>query len=346
MPPSTPFIVNIALFALGVYVIIRGSDLFLDSAVWMAKASGISQIVIGATIVSVCTTLPEVVSSCTATLKGAPDMALGNAVGSVICNTGFILALVLLFVDAPVNRRLFLFRGLFLLLVLCGGWILAFPPPRFQHMTHQFPDAAFRLGRGSGLILLFALVVYLAMNYYECVRNPGGAVLPTIDPDTKADDLPTAAAWRRRLGLFLLGGLLVSVGAFLLVEFGQRLARNFGVSDAVISLVLVAFGTSLPELFTAISAVRKNAEQITVGNILGANVLNMALVTGTAATLRPLTISDTMLVRVDMPVAIALCAFVFADGMTMGRLGRKTGIVLLLFYGFYLFSMIALRRIG
>jgi cation:H+ antiporter len=345
MPP-TPFAVNIALFAVGLYVIIKGSDLFLDNAIWMARASGISQIVIGATIVSVCTTLPEMVSSCTASLKGASDMALGNAIGSVICNTGFILAIVLLFVDASVRRHLFAFRGVFLLGVLVLAWLLAMPSPLLQSLTDLPPDARFGLSRANGLVLLVALLVYLALNYLECRHEPAGAPTPTVDPETEAVDAPTRVAWLRRTSLFGVGGVLVGVGAFLLVEFGQRLARDFGVSDAVISLVLVAFGTSLPELFTAISAVRKNAQQISVGNILGANVLNLALVTGAAATLRPLAFQDRLLVLVDMPVAIALCAFVFADGMVFGRLGRKTGIVLLLFYGFYLFSMIALRRIG
>ena len=268
MPP-TPFALNILLFATGLYIIIKGSDLFLDNAIWMARASGVSQIIIGATIVSVCTTMPEVVSSCTAALKGASDMALGNAIGSVICNTGFILAIVLLFVDARVNRPVFVFRGVFLLCVLGLSWFLAFPGPLFGPLLRVAPGAEFGLSRGSGLVLLFALVVYLALNFYECRQVPGAAVpIPTVGTPGPGGDRPARGDWGVRIALFALGGVLVGIGAFLLVESGQRLARDFGVSEAVISLVLVAFGTSLPELFTAISAVRKNAEQISVGNIL------------------------------------------------------------------------------
>ena len=122
--------------------------------------------------------------------------------------------------------------------------------------------------------------------------------------------------------------------------------RNLGVKEAVISLVFVAFGTSLPELFTAISAVRKKASQITIGNIFGANVLNMTMVTGTAAMIRPLTVEDHWLARFDVPVALFVCTAAFCSGVFTGQMSRKTGIILLVLYAGYLVSMVVMGRIG
>jgi cation:H+ antiporter len=135
-------------------------------------------------------------------------------------------------------------------------------------------------------------------------------------------------------------------GAWLLIEFGQRLARNTGVSEAVISLVFVALGTSLPELFTAISAIRKKAENISVGNIFGANVLNMSMVVGGASLISPLRPNDLNLAPVDIPVACLICACAVGLGLKGGRFGRKTGVALLAIYILYLGSMVVGKRLG
>ena len=333
---STPLYLNLPLFLLGLFVIIKGSDLFLDNAVWIARASGVSQIIIGATIVSLCTTLPELVSSSTAAIKGAVDMALGNAVGSIICNTGLIMGSMLLFVTVRAQREIFLVKGVFMVGLIGAAFALILPMPGI--------GGEFRLDRAEGAVLLVFLAVYLVVNYYESLHTIPAAVGESEESD---DALTvTAREWRRRATLFAAGGVLVGFGSYLLVEFGQRLARNLGVTEAVISLVFVAFGTSLPELFTAISAVRKKAEQISVGNIFGANVLNIALVTGTAAVIRPLSIDDRWLVRFDIPVAFCICTVAFGWGLVRGRMGRAAGIVLIVLYAAYLVSMAAMGRIG
>ena len=335
---DTPIYINLPLFVLGLLIIIKGSDLFLDNAIWIAKASGVSQVIIGATIVSLCTTMPELVSSATASIKNAADMALGNAVGSVICNTGLILGGMLLFVTAKIRKELFLIKGTFMLGALLTGFFLIWPRPGAENI--------YRVERASGIVLLIFLVIYLVVNYYESIHT---LAEPAIEAGQEREEEPTEAApgeWTRRGLLFAGGAAAVAIGAYLLVEFGQRLARNLNVSEAVISLVFVALGTSLPELFTAISAVRKKAEQISVGNIFGANVLNIALVVGTSSVIRPIQVQDTWLPRMDIPVATALCGFAFLIGITRGRMGRRTGITLLLLYVAYLLSMIILGRIG
>ena len=330
---NSPIYVNLPIFLLGLVIIVRGSDLFLDNAVWAARASGIPQIIVGATIVSVCTTLPELVSSCTAAIKNAPDMAVGNAVGSVICNTGFIMGGMLLFVVARVNREIFLVKGVFMLGAIGIVFALIIPGRESPGLYH--------IGRAEGVPLLVFLTVYLVVNYYESLHT----VLSQQETDEPPPPKASRQEWGRHLLGFAAGAALVAFGAYLLVEFGQRLARDFGVRESVISLVFVAFGTSLPELFTAISAVRKKAEQISVGNIFGANVMNIGLVTGAAAVIHPLTIDDTYLARIDIPVAFTLCTVAFLSGLLKGRMGRRTGMLLITLYGAYVISMAVMERV-
>ena len=330
---GTPLYLNLILFCLGLYIIVRGSDLFLDNAVWIARASGVSQLVIGATIVSLCTTLPEFVSSVTASVKGAVDMALGNAIGSIICNTGFILGGMLFFVVARAKREIFLVKGIFMVGLV--GVALALVRPSSQ-------DGVARLDRAEGCVLLIFLVIFLVVNYYESLHVEA----PASESDG-GEPLPVSRAeWTQRMLRFAGGGVLVAIGAYLLIEYGQRVASDLGVKEAVVSLVFVAFGTSLPELFTAISAVRKKAEDISVGNIFGANVLNIALVTGSSAVIRPLTLEDQWLVRLDIPVALVFCGFALCMGVARGRMGRKSGALLMIGYVLYLASMIVLKRLG
>jgi len=320
--------INLSLFALGLWIIIRGSDLFLDSAVWIAQAAGISQMIIGATIVSVCTTLPEFVASATASLKGAADMAVGNALGSVICNTGLILGVTLLFVTARILREVFLIKGIFMV----GAVLMTF----FLLISNAGAVGSFGVSSAGGGVLLVLLIVFLVVNYYESLH---GAEAPAVE--VKAPERrPTPADWLHHAAIFLAGAVLLTVGAYLLIEYGQRMARNFGISEAIISLAFIALGTSLPELFTAISAIRKKATNISVGNIFGANVLNMTMVVGSSAVIRPLRVQDPLLVRCDIPVAAALCTVAFGSGLFKGRIGKKTGAILLLGYVLYLVGLV------
>lgn len=325
-------VLNLVFFVLGLAIIIRGSDVFLDNAVWIARSYGISQIVIGATLVSFCTTLPEVVSSVTASLRGSGDMAMGNAVGSVICNTGLILGFMLVMITARIRREVFLVKGVFML----GSMLI---------LLCLVPGAMagdLFVSRTEGVVLLVLLLIFVVVNYYESIHNFD---VREIDAPVSKPVRPSLGELLRHLVFFLIGAVTVTVGAWLLVEFGQRLARNLGVSEAVISLLFVALGTSLPELFTAITAVRKKAEQVSVGNIFGANVLNCALVVGASATIRPLHLNDPYLMSVDIPMALLLGLTAFMFGLIRGRMGRRIGIALLGGYALYLVSMVLLGRL-
>lgn len=328
------FWLNLVLFIAGLVIIVKGSDLFLDAAVWVAKVSGIPQIIIGATIVSLCTTLPELVSSTTAVLKDSPDMALGNAIGSVICNTGFILAVMLFFVRARVVRPVFLTKGVFLLGLLGLALYAGYP----------FGGETSLIERGWGFLFLGIMAVFFIVNYFESIKyNTSSADAELADGEGPVTG--TRAEYVRHLSWFTVGAVMVAAGAWLLVTYGKRLAQDFGVSEAVISLVFVAFGTSLPELFTAITAIRKKAHDISLGNIFGANVMNVGLVTGLCAALKPLGVKDELLPKFDIPFSILICGFVFAIGMIRGKAGRKTAVCLFVFYIGWLAAMFGLGRI-
>ncbi len=330
--------INLALFLIGLVIIIKSSDLFLDKAIWIARVYKISELVIGSTLVSLCTTLPEMVSSITAAAQGSGDMAVGNAVGSVICNTGLILGILLLFTTAAISRELFMLRGVFMLGTLTIGYVAITSPAETLLIT-----------RGEGVIFLVVLSIYLVVNYYESLH---GVVLPlpSSQPAEPATEgcRPDRSARRlaSQLATFLMAALGVVFGAWLLITFGQRLARNIGISEAVVSLVFISLGTSLPELFTAIAAIRKKAQNISVGNIFGANILNMSLVVGASATIVPLQPRDGFLRSIDIPFALAFGIVAFSFGVVRARIGRTTGIMLLLLYLVYLSSMLFTGRIG
>jgi cation:H+ antiporter len=333
-PETTATWLNLLFFVLGLLIIIKGSDAFLDAAVWIARGFGVPQIIIGATVVSMCTTLPELVSSSAAALKGSGDMALGNAIGSIICNTSLILGIVLLLIQVRIKPEVFLVKGIFMFGSILIALLLVLRGPHADGMG---------LERYEGCVLLVLLGIFLVVNYYESIHaSPpeGEAGEEPVDRRDALRGLPMQAL------KFALGAGAVAVGAYLLVEFGQRLARDFGVSEGVISLVFVAFGTSLPELFTAISAVRKKAQNISVGNIFGANVMNVAMVVGASGTIRPLYPKDPLLAPVDIPVALVVCGVAFISGLFKGVVGRRTGVLLLSCYVLYLLSMVLMGRLA
>jgi cation:H+ antiporter len=335
-------VLNAILFVLGLVIIIVGSNLFLDSAIWFARVSGLSQLVIGATVVSVCTTIPEVVSSATASLKGAADMALGNAIGSVLCNTMLILGVVLLFTVAKIRRERFLIKGICLLVALTAAVAVAVPwGGGALAALRGGGNHVFRIGRVEGLLLLLGMVIYLIVNYIEAKHE-------RTDQEEDSPSRPKASGkdWLLNILRFLAGGMMLAGGAYLLIEYGQRIARGFGMSEAVISLVFVAFGTSLPEMFTAIGSLRKGAHDISVGNIMGANVLNIFFVTGLAGALNPLQFADSYLIRLDIPFALVVTILLFGIGLKRRQLGRGMGIALLVGYAGYLASLFFMGRIG
>lgn len=252
---------SLLCIAVGFVLIIKGGDWFVDAAVWVARITHMPEVLIGATIVSLGTTLPEITVSTIAAVNGDYGLAVTNSVGSMFCNVGLILGIGLLFSRLEVDRAQL--RSKALPAVLTTLVILLFSL-----------DGKFDLWETLLLFLLF--IVYLTANIIEAVRRMKSGKVELKASEDGSDEKP----WFMILK-FLLGAAGIALGAKLLVDNVTRLATQYlGVSTSILGVTVVALGTSLPELVTCINSIRKNAVGMSLGNIIGANILNGTLITG------------------------------------------------------------------
>jgi len=272
-----PLILLLCVIVICVAILSKGADWMVDGAVAMATRTGISQIAIGATIVSLGTTMPETFVSVLAAWMGNPGLALGNAVGSIIADTGLIFGLTCLIAATPANRYIlnrtgWVQVGSATLLVLIAVISLAMAP------EHPF------LSRWVGILFLILLVLYIIITMRWARESP-------LPPALKETAQPHAPWSLLKCWIYIVGGLsLVIVGARGLIPCAAETALRLGVPNDVIAATMVALGTSIPELITAIAAIRKGHPEITVGNIVGADVLNCLFVIGASAAVSPLAI--------------------------------------------------------
>lgn len=309
-------IVIVALFIVGLVCIVKGGDWFVDSAAWLAEVTGIPKFIIGATIVSIATTLPEQIVSFMAAAEGKVDMAVGNAVGSVIANTGLILAISLLFIPSTVNKKQFTSKSLLLIAACAALLVFCFS----GHVT---------IWAGLVLLLIFALYIWDNLR-----QGKAEAAAENRAPFDKAE-LP------KRILFFVLGAAGIVIGARLLVDNGSALARILGVPENVIALTFVAIGTSLPELVTAITAIVKKQSSLSVGNIIGANVIDLSLILPGCALISGGALPvNQQTWQLDMPVCLAVTLVAMVPALITGKLRRWQGGVLLAGYAAYLAVML------
>ena len=307
----------VVLFAVGLVLIVKGGDWFVDSASWLAEVTGIPKFIIGATIVSVATTLPEMIVSIMAALDGKVDMAVGNAVGSVVANTGLILALSLICIPGVINRKQFTSK-VFLLLAAAAA-LLVF-------------SLSGQVTLYAGIVLGAIFLLYVADNLRSGKQEAGG---DDRTPFVKAE-LP------KRLLFFAAGAAGIVIGARLLVDNGSELARIMGVPENIIGLTFVAIGTSLPELVTAITSIIKKQGSLSVGNIIGANVIDLALILPICAALSggslPVNAQTYLL---DLPVCLIFTVIAMVPTILSGKFRRWQGFTLMGGYAGYLAIMVS-----
>ena len=296
-------------------MIIKGSNWFVDSAVWIAKILKVPDIIIGATLVSLCTTLPEAMVSTSSALKGNTDMAVGNALGSIACNTGLILAITIIFSRPALHhRKNFQQKGLLLFFLLLFIAVIGF----------LFGE----ISRYAGIILLSILGIYIYTNIRESLRSEE---LPATEP-LKTNRVNVI----QNIILFIIGLLFTVSGANLLVANGEIIASMFGVPDLIVGITMTSLGTSLPELITAFTAIRKKAHNLSIGNVLGANILNIILVIGITSVILPIRIGQSIM-YFHLPFILILVgsgvSFAFTN---KHRFKRRNGILLMLVYAIYL----------
>ncbi|MBS6546734.1 MAG: calcium/sodium antiporter [Butyricicoccus pullicaecorum] len=308
-------LLSAAFFTIGLYLTMRGGDGFVDAAAQLAEESGAPRFVVGATLMSVCTTLPELMVSVLATMRGASALAVGNAVGSAACNTGLILGMSALLAPAAFRMREARSKGgLMIAAAILLGCFLE--------------DGTMQPGEALGLLAV--LFAFLAVNLQSAAGETAESV-PVQHGKGRA------ALWIH----FFLGGMAVVLGARLMVDHGVILARMLGIPESIVGLTLVALGTSLPELMTALAAIRRQESALSVGNIVGANVLDLALVLPacTAAGGGVLSVAPEVFLR-DLPFTVVLMGIAMLPPMFSGRMRRVQGILLLGVYGWYLFCLV------
>ena len=306
-----------AIFLAGIILIVKGGNYFVDAAAWMAEVSGIPKLIIGATIVSIATTLPEMLVSIMAAAQGKVDMSVGNAVGSVTANLGLIMAISLLCMPGLIRRRDYFAKSLLMMgaavIVVSGG-------------------LRGEVGRGLSIILLAIFFLFLFENV-RLTRSSmiygGGGSARRISPKKKAVLLQCLK--------FAAGAAGVVLGADMLVDSGSALARLVGVSERIIGVTIVAVGTSLPELVTTVTAVAKKQPALSVGNILGANILDLTLILPLSAVVsgKPLPIAAAS-AAIDLPACLLVGAIAVVPPIFTARFHRWQGVALLGVYVAYL----------
>ncbi len=308
-------LIPVLLFIVGLLFLIKGGDWFVDGASALARRFHLPELLIGATVVSIGTTLPEVMVSTMSALSGHGEIAYGNAIGSVICNAALIAAITIAVRPGKVDPK-----------------TLKTPVAFFFAAAAIYCAAAYVFGRFTrvmGIIMLAMFVAYMVVNVLQMKNTPAEA------HEDAEEEMPLA----KTLVLLVLGAVLIALGANLLVDNGTLIAQALGVPESVIALTFVALGTSLPELVTAITSLVKGHSDLSLGNVVGANVFNLVLVSGVSVTLAPFTVPQSATLFginsslvLELPVMLAVMLILTVPALCKGKLNRVQGILLLAIY--------------
>lgn len=312
-------VVNVLLFVVGLVMLIKGGDWFVDGASGIARRFRLPELLIGATVVSIGTTLPEVMVSAQGAMAGSGGMAYGNAIGSIICNTSLIAAITIAIKPSKVERRTLVVPVAFFFVAAAFYMSVAYFSGEFT--------------RTVGIVLLIGFVVYICTTLWQMKKNPSTDVADEHDEEEKESSVA------KEVFFLIIGAVLIAIGARLLVDNGTIIAEKLGVPDTVIALTFVALGTSLPELVTAITSLMKGHGALSLGNIIGANLFNFVLVSGVATVISPFPVPTESTIAgmpaslvLDLPVMLAVMLVLTIPALVRQKLSRAQGIILLCIY--------------
>lgn len=314
--------ITVFLFALSVVIIVKGGDWFVDAATWIAEVSGIPKLIVGATVVSVATTLPEMLVSTLAAGQGKVDMSIGNAVGSVTANIGLIMALALIFMPSVIKRKDYLLKSL---LMLGAAAIIA----------------GIGLSGSIGLVPCLFLIAIFAVAMWDnihaalvAMKHGGDAAGDLSEGGEAVRTKPAGKEIAVNIVKFIVGAGMIVGGAELLVSTGTDLANLLGVSERIISVTLVAIGTSLPELVTTVTAIVKKQMSLSVGNIIGANIFDLTLIMPLSCLVagKPLPVGSEQMMYFDLPAALVVGLVALVPALITKKFHRWQGFALLALY--------------
>ena len=300
-------LLNIVMFSLGLAILLKAADYFTDSAANIARQFGISDLIIGMTLVAFATSLPELTVATTASLAGSPGIALGNVIGSNIANIGLILAIVLILRKIKIDKQsrhggaLMLIATIISVALISGG-----------------------ISRLDGA-LLFSMIAIFVLHTVAFSKPTGKAIAPKFDGSLV------------RLIILLivsLGGVVI--GGKFVVDAAVNLARMVGVSQIVIGVTIIAIGTSLPELTTALFAVKKGYSGIAVGNLVGSNLFNLTAILGISAIIAPIEITRRVAI-IDIPFMLLFSVLLIALMHEKRAISKIYGAIFLAIYAVFIF---------
>ena len=311
---------NAILLLVSFGLLIKGGDWFVDGAVGVAHRFKLPELLIGATVVSIGTTLPEVMVSAGAAIESNSGISYGNAIGSIICNTSLISAITIAFAPNFVDKRQLRTPVIFFFASSALYCICAIVFGRFY--------------RWVGILLVLIFLVYMFITVRQAMRNPEIG-------EQEVQPQQTASAGKDIL-LLVVGAAVIAVGAKFLINSATYIAQYFKVPDSVIGLTIVALGTSLPEFITAIISLIKKHANLSLGNIIGANLFNIILVSGVAITINPFELPAEKQIfninasyLIDIPVFLIVMLLLVLPPLIKGKTYRFQGIILLMIYAAY-----------
>lgn len=310
----------IILFIIGAILVIKGGDFFVDAASWIAEKSGVPKIIIGATIVSVATTMPELLVSVMAATEGKVDMSIGNAVGSVIANIGLILAIAFICMPGKIKRSSFLAKSIILII---AASVIA------------ISGIAGSVSVIISVILLLIFIVFMVENILSVKKN--NEEQEEVN-EIEEEKVPTTSkVVIINIVKFVCGAAAIVLGSNLLVDNGSILATLAGVPEKIIGVTLIAVGTSLPELITTITAIIKKQSGLSIGNILGANIMDLALIMPLAAIIsgKALPISSSF-AMIELPFCLFITLVAVVPTLIRSKMSRWQGVFMLVAYVGYL----------
>lgn len=318
-------LIPVLLFCVGLIFLIKGGDWFVDGATGIARRFHLPELLIGATVVSIGTTLPEVMVSATSALSGHGEIAYGNAIGSIICNAALIAAITVAIRPGKVDPK-----------------TLKLPVVFFFVAALTYAGMAYTTGyfyRPAGIFFLVLFTAYMIATVWQMRSAPAKPAVEEVE-----EDIPMS----KTLLLLVVGAGLIAVGANLLVDNGTLIAQALGVPESVIALTFVALGTSLPELVTAITSLAKGHGSLSLGNVIGANLFNLVLVNGVSVTLAPFSIPQTSEIAgfnasliLDIPLMLGVMCLLTLPALMRGRLSRWQGIILIAIYAAFCIGQFA-----
>ncbi len=305
---------TIFLLIFGLIVLIIGGNLLLKSAVSISMKFGIPRLLIGMTVVSLATSAPELIVSIKSAIKGSPDLAISNVLGSNIANLGLVLGITIMFSPINISKSVYkkewpimMFSALYFLIVILDGVITKIE---------------------GGILVCFLIITIISL-------------IKLRDKNEVEDQLENEDSIIKSIIILFFGGLFLFYGSEWFIDGAIQLANSFGISERIIGITVVSVGTSIPELVTSLVAVFNKEKSISLGNLLGSNIFNVFAVLGITSLVTPLSVLDQNIIDFDIYVMLFFAALILPLIFFPKKLvlGRKEGLIILLFYSFYLYNL-------